>query len=175
MYDGKSELFSVELLVEEVIKHQHLFAVTGWLLCVITNIFKASSDHSYSDHCKQVNRVIKTLFFGLSRNELNFTLDLFWTGYIDFDNNNGLFGGDGFIWKIKAIIGHNSHLFHQKYSLACTKVLGFLACIVTSKVIDIGAAYHYWGYVNTIKSSKRYAISSDVSEKHSTVYMSDFI
>ena len=62
--------------------------------------------------------------------------------------------------------------WHQKYSLSCTKVLGFVACIVTSNVIVIGAAERSWGDVKTIRSGKRYAISSDVSEKQSNVYTS---
>ena len=41
--------------------------------------------------------------------------------------------------------------------------LGFFSCRVTSKVIGIGAAEHYWGDVKIIKPGKRSAISSDVS------------
>ena len=66
----------------------------------------------------------------------------------------------------------NSHLWHQKYSPPFTKVLDFVACRVTSKVLGIGAAERSWGDVKTIKSGKRSAISSDVSEKQSIVYTS---
>ena len=59
-----------------------------------------------------------------------------------------------------------------KYSLPCTKVLGFVACRVISKVLGIGAEENSWGDVNTIKSGKRSAIRSDVSEKQSIVYTS---
>ena len=62
-----------------------------------------------------------------------------------------------------------------KYSLLCTKVLGFVACIVTSKVLGICAAERSWGGVNKIKSGKISAISSDVSEKKTIVYTSAFI
>ena len=40
------------------------FAVTVWMLCVIPHIRKDAKDHSYSDHRKQVNNVINTLFSG---------------------------------------------------------------------------------------------------------------
>ena len=60
----------------------------------------------------------------------------------------------------------------SKNSLPFTNVLGFVACRVTSKVLGIGAAERSWGDVKTIKSGKRYAISSDVSEKQSIVYTS---
>ena len=42
------------------------FAVTGWMLCVITHISKYSKYHSDSDHGKKVKNVIKMLFHGLS-------------------------------------------------------------------------------------------------------------
>ena len=61
-------------------------------------------------------------------------------------------------------------MWHQKYSLPCTKVIGFVACIGTSKVLGIGAAERSWGDVKTIKYGKISVISSDVSEKKSIVY-----
>ena len=79
------------------------FAVTGWMLCVIPKIFKDKKYHSYSDHRKQVKKVIKTLFHELFENEMDVTQDIFWTGYTDLDNNNGSFDGDEFIWKSKDI------------------------------------------------------------------------
>ena len=98
------------------------------------------------------------------------TPGIFWTDYADFDNKNGSFGGDEFIWKSKGIRDGNSHLWHPKYSLPCTKVLRFVSWWATSKVLGIGAAEPYWGDVKTIKYGKISAISSDVSEKHSIVY-----
>ena len=93
------------------------------------------------------------------------TQDLFWTEYTDFDNKIGSFDADEVIWKIKDIIDGNSNLWHQKYSLPFTKVIGFVACRVTSKVIGIGVEERYWGDLKTIKSGKISAIRSDVSEK----------
>ena len=107
------------------------FEVTGWMLCAINHIHKYTKDHSDSDNRKQVNNGIKTLFHGLSEDEMAFTQDLFWTEYTGFDNNIGSFDGDEFIRKSKDIRDGNSHLWHQKYSLPCTKVLGFLACRIT--------------------------------------------
>ena len=148
------------------------FAVTGWMLCVIPHIRKDARVHSDRHHRKQVNNIIKRLFSGSSEEEMNVNLDMFWTEYIQFDNKVGSYDADEFIWKSKDIIDGNSHLWHQKYSLPFTKVLGFVACRVTSKVLGIGAAERSWGDVKTIKSGKRSAISSDVSEKQSIVYTS---
>ena len=145
------------------------------MLCVIPHIRKDAKDHSDRTHRKQVNNVIKTLFSGSSEEEMNVTLDLFWTEYTASDNKIGSYDADEFIWKSTEISDRNSHLWHQKYSLHFTKVLVFFACIVTSKVLGIGAAESSWGDVKTIKSGKRSAISSDVSEKQSIVYTSTCI
>ena len=59
------------------------------------------------------------------------TQEIFGTDYTAFDKKNGSFGGDEFIWKIKDIRYGNSKVWHQKYLLPCTKVLGFVACRVT--------------------------------------------
>ena len=67
--------------------------------------------------------------------------------------------------KKKYIRDSNSHLWLQKYVLTCTKVLGFVACRVTSNFLGIGTAECSWGDVRTNKSVKRYAISSDAPEK----------
>ena len=100
------------------------------------------------------------------------TLDLFFIEYTAFDNMIGSFDTDEFIWKRKYIRYGNSNLWHQKYSLSFTKVLGFDACRVTSKLLGLGAAERSWGDVNIIKSGKRSAISSDVLEKQIIVYTS---
>ena len=96
--------------------------------------------------------------------------DIFWTEYTELDNNNGSFDVNEFIWKSEGIRDSSSHLWHQKYSLPCTRVTAFFACTVTSKVLVIGTAERSWGDVNKIKSGKRSAIISDVSEKQSIVF-----
>ena len=113
------------------------------MLCVIPHIRKDEKYHSDSDHRKQVNNFINTLFYGASEEEMAVTQDIFWTEYTDFDNKIGSFDADEFIWKIKDIKDGNSDLWHQKYSLPCTKVLGFVACRFTSKVLRIGTAERY--------------------------------
>ena len=103
------------------------------------------------------------------------TQGISWNEYTDFDNKNGSFDGDAFMWKSKDTRDGNIHLWNQKYSLPCTKVLVFFACIFTSKVIGIGAAERSWGDVNTIKSKKISDIISDVSEKQIIVFISAYI
>ena len=69
---------------------------------------------------------------------MDFTLEIFWTEYTEFDNKNGLFYGDEFFWKSKDIRDSNSHFQNQKYLLSRTKVLGFAACKITSQILVIG-------------------------------------
>ena len=88
------------------------FSVAGWMLCVIPHISKYAKYHLYSDHRKQVNNVIKKLFYGLSEYEMDFNQDLSCTEYTEFYNNNGSFDGDEFIWKRKNFRYGNSHLWH---------------------------------------------------------------
>ena len=54
----------------------------------------------------------------------------------------------------KYIIYVNSYLWHQKYYLPCSRVLGFVACRVTPKILGIVDDKRFWGDVKTIKLEK---------------------
>ena len=41
------------------------------------------------------------------------------------------------IWNSKDITNGNSHIWHQKYALPSTTVIGFVACGLTSKILGI--------------------------------------
>ena len=117
------------------------------VICGINNIYVLSPRflvflhvESHHGHRKPVKNVINTLFSGASEEEMAVTLDLFCTEYTAFYQMIGSYNADEFIWNSKDISDRNSHLWHQKYSLPFTTVLGFVACIVTSKVLGIGAA-----------------------------------
>ena len=125
------------------------FTVTVWMLCLITHIDKYEKYHSHSDHRKQVKNVTKKIFHGVPEDKMDVTKDIFWTEYTEFNNKDGSFDADEFIWKSKDIRDGNSNFWHQKYSLPCTKVLNFVACRVTSKVIGIGAADRSWGDISS--------------------------
>ena len=73
------------------------FSVTGWMICVITHIRKDAKYDSDSDHIKQVNNFINTLFSGAYEEEMPVTLDLFWTEYTAFDKKVGSYDADEFI------------------------------------------------------------------------------
>ena len=83
-----------------------------------------------------MNNVIKTFFSGSSLKELHGTLDTLWSKYTLFDHKNDPFDSNEFICNSKDITDGNSHLWHHKYSLPSTKILGFVACMVTSKLLE---------------------------------------
>ena len=56
---------------------------------------------------------------------------ILWTEYTDFDNKIGSFDADGFIWKSKYISDGNSYLWHKKYPLPFTKVIGIGAADIS--------------------------------------------
>ena len=66
---------------------------------------------------------------------------------IYFNQNNDPFDSNEFICNSKYISDGNSHIWHHKYSLPSTKVIGFVACRVTSQILGIGSAERSWGDV----------------------------
>ena len=125
------------------------YALTGWILCVIPHIREDLFKNAQNKHHIQVNNVIKTLFVGSIETELHGALDTFWSEYNLFNHKNDTFDSNDFIWNSKYITDGNSYLWNQKYSLPSTKVLGFVACRVTSKILGIGSAERSWGDVKT--------------------------
>ena len=66
------------------------------MICVIQHIHEDVLVNENGEHIKQVNSVIKTLFHGISYDEMYDTLDTFWSDYIGFKYKNGLFDDDDF-------------------------------------------------------------------------------
>ena len=144
--------------------------MTGWMLCVIPHIGLYLFKNAQNNYHIQVNNVIKSLFSWSTEKELHETLDTFWSKYTNFNHKNDHFDSNESIWNSKYIRDGNIHILHHKYSLPSTKVLGFVACRVNSKILGIGYADRSRGDAKTIKSGKRLALGNDISEKHSIVY-----
>ena len=151
------------------------YSVTGRMLCVIPHIREEVFKNAQNKHNIQVNNVIRNLFAGSTEKELHGTLDTFWSEYNSFNHKNDPFDSNEFIWNGKYITDGNIHIWHHKYSLPSTKVLGFVACRVTSKILGIESAERSWGDVKTIKLGKISANGSDISEKQSIVFKYDCI
>ena len=107
------------------------------MLCVIPHIREDVFKNKHKDHHIQVDTIINSLFDGSSEKYLHETLDTFWSEYTNFNYKNDSFDSNEFIWNSKDICDINSHLWNQKYSLPSTKVLGFVACGLTSTILGI--------------------------------------
>ncbi len=62
-------------------------------------------------------------------------------------------------------------MWHEKYSLLYTVVLGFVGCHVTSKLCRIGPAERSWGGVKKIKDGVRSHLGGESTEKRSVIYV----
>ena len=82
----------------------------------------------------------KLCFSGSTEKELHGNLDTFWIEYTLFNHKNNPFDRNDFTCNSKDINDGKIHLWNKKYSLLCTKVLGFVVCRVTSKMLGIGYA-----------------------------------
>jgi hypothetical protein len=78
-------------------------------------------------------------------------------------------------WASADITKGYSYLWHEKYSIPYTSVLGFVACRVTSKLFGIGPAERSWGGVKQVKDGKRSHLSGKSTEKRSILFVSSKI
>jgi hypothetical protein len=78
-------------------------------------------------------------------------------------------------WGTPDVLSGTSYLWHEKYSLPYTSVLGFVACRVTSKLCGIGPAERSWGGVKHIKDGKRSHLSGASVEKRAVLFNSSKI
>jgi len=96
-------------------------------------------------------------------------IDMFWTEYNMFSKKQGVFA-QTHIWKSMDIAPGRAHLWHQKYSLRQTTILGKLACRVCSKILGIGSAERSWGDVKHLKTNKRAHLTGDKVKKQATLF-----
>ena len=94
-------------------------------------------------------------------------IDTFLSELRDFQNCLGPFASSH-PWIIAQNEDVIAHEWHEKYSLVETKVLGALACRVTSKAKGVGCAERHWKAMKRHKKGKRGRLGSDISKKLST-------
>ena len=162
------------------LKLNHDYAITGWALSVMDEVRCDVAANLSSEHREAIERVVERLHLPPCANPhpkvcgvmtLAKIVDIFWDEFNDFQGREGKFSNKG-RWATDDVIQGRSHLWHQKYSLPHTEVLGFVACRVTSKLCGIGAAERSWGGVKTIKDGHRSHIESESLEKRAILYVS---
>lgn len=95
---------------------------------------------------------------------------LFWEEFDDFQIKEGKFKDREHIWNAQELKNGNSHLWHKKFSLPYTVILGKVACRVCSKIIGIGSAERSWGDVKQLKQGKRSHLSAERIKKQATIF-----
>ena len=145
-------------------------SVTGRMLCFIPYICKYEKYHSDIYYRKQVNNVIKVLFRGLSAYKMAVTQYLFWTEYTDFGNYNCQFNGGEFIRKSKDIRDGNSHLWYQKKSLTCTKVLSFQHVQLHQRLLLLVHQSVLWMMLRRLKLVK-YLLSAVMHSRNRVLFV----
>jgi len=153
----------------------HDYAITGWALSVMADIHHDVDERIDEDNGKHrdaIERVVKRLHEPpcpnthpevLGKDE-GAIVDMFWNEFKAFRNRTHPFHEPS-RWATPDALAGRSHLWHEKYSLPRTAVLGYVACRVTSKLGGIGPAERSWAGVKQIKDGKRSHLGSDSTEK----------
>ena len=160
-------------------KLDHDYAIAGWALCVMTEVRQDVNARMNGSHREAIERVVERLHLPPCPNKrVNINdmspadiVDRFWGEFKDFKNQTGPYSKAG-RWLTDDVRKGRSHLWHEKYSLGYTDVLGFVACRVTSKILGIGAAERAWAGTKDIKDGKRANLSGASTEKRSILYIS---
>jgi hypothetical protein len=100
----------------------------------------------------------------VSSMSLHDIIDTFWNEFKAFQNCTHPYHEPS-RWATYNTTKRNSYLWHEKYSIPYTSVLGFVVCHVTSKLCGIGPAERSWGGVKQVKDGKRSHLSGKLTEK----------
>ena len=150
------------------------FAIAGWLLSPIPEIFEDSALNMTGEDRNVLERLLqKMMGTGMADDSDEFAaiMNTFWSEYEDFKSKSGPFG-KAYIWNAKnsdLVLG-KSHLWHKTNSYFHTKVLGKFACRVCSKIVGMGSAERNWGDVKYLKSEKRAHLSPEAVQKQATIF-----
>jgi hypothetical protein len=150
------------------------YAIAGWLLSPIPEVFADSETCMRGEHRAAVDRLLKKMLAsGLAddSDELGEIMNTFWAEFEDFKSRSGHFE-KAYIWgrQNRDLVLGNSHIWHKKNSYFQTKVLGRFACRVCSKIVGMGSAERNWGDVKYLKSEKRSHLSPEAVEKQATIF-----
>ena len=156
----------------------HQYAIAAWALCVMKEVRQDVSLRLKGIHRDAIEEVVTRLHLPPCPNKRvnlsNMTpadiVDTFWNEFKAFQNCTEPFHVPS-RWATQDVLLGRSHLWHEKYSLDYTQVLGFVACRVCSKLCGIGPAERAWAAVKTIKRDKRSHLGGKSTEKRSVIYI----
>ena len=163
-------------------KIEHEYAIAGWALSIVSEVRIDVRERMRGEHRDAIECVIRRLHVApcanthpdiasMSEAEI---IDTFWNEFKSFQNCDRPYH-DLHKWAVPDVIAGRSYLWHEKYSIPYTTVLGFVACRVTSKLCGIGPAERSWGAVKQIKTGQRSHLNGQSTEKRSIIYVSSKI
>jgi hypothetical protein len=163
-------------------KLENDYSIAAWALSVMPEVYDDCTSRLTGDKRNAIERVVRKLFKepftnnipsvqGMSEEEI---VDTFWDEFKAFRNKTAPFDKEH-RWNAIGARQGKSHLWHEKYSMPHTKVVGHVGCKVTSPLTGIGPCERVWGGVKGIKCGTRALMSGEKTEKRSIVYTSAII
>ena len=153
----------------------HDYSLVGYILSPNPTIMASTVLNKTQMHDDAAERLITKLILEQSlvgeerKVQQAKLIDTFLTEYGVFINKRGAFAKDH-IWITARDPDLKAYHWHQKYSLKSTKMLGWLACIVLSKILGIGTAERNWKQVKAAKSGQRVNTTMNRTMKQVLVY-----
>ena len=168
---------ALDLWIGRSQKLHHDYAITGWALSVSREVRDHVSRNMLPEHREAIERVVRRLHVVPCPNkdpkvvgaDIDDVVDLFWDEFKCFEKKTKPFDNVA-RWNTQNAVEGKSYLWHEKYSLPYTSVLGFVACRVTSKTLGIGPCERNWASVKNIKTGKRVNLGGESLEKRSVLY-----
>ena len=159
---------------------EHEYSIAAWALCVMASVRTDVRDQLTGEHRDTIEKVVTHLHVPPCPNpnptvhtmEPHEIIDTFWNEFKAFQNCTQPYH-DMSRWASSDCVSGKSYLWHEKYSLPYTVVLGFVGCRVTSKLCGIGPAERSWGGVKQIKDGVRSHLGGESTEKRSVIYVTD--
>ena len=117
------------------------YAIAGWCFCVLKEVREDVKENMSQEHHLVLERVFKCLrvmpcpnrskrIAGMKEGEI---LDRFWDEFQTFKKESPPFDSAS-RWNSQHALQGKSHLWHEKYSLPYTDVLGFIACVLPPRL-----------------------------------------
>ena len=157
---------------------EHEYSIAAWALCIMDPVQTDVRDRLTGEHCDVIGRVVTRLYLPPCPNPNPIVrtmlphkiIDTFWNEFKAFHNCTQLYHNMS-RWASSDCVSGKSYLWHEKYSLLYTVLLGYVGCRVTSKPCGIGPAKRSWGGVKQIKDKVRSHLGGESTEKKSVIYI----
>jgi hypothetical protein len=124
---------------------EHKYSITAWALCVMGSVRNNFRDRLTGQHHDAIEKVVSCLHVPPCPNTHPAVLtmlphkiiDTFWNELNAFQNCTHPYHSMS-RWASSDCVSGKSYLWHEKYFLPYTVVLGYVGCCVTSKQCGIG-------------------------------------